>query len=83
MQNISRSELSRERRAVVRWVIASALAGIALLGLVIIVGIVTIALQPAGWVQTTVGIVLALGTAGFAWLVAMALCQGDEVPTRN
>lgn len=55
-----------------KWVLAGVLAGAALLGAVILVGIVTLALQLPSWIQVVSGIVLALGAAVFAWLLASA-----------
>jgi hypothetical protein len=55
---------------ILRWLIAGALAGAALLGLFIFVSLVVIALQPPGWVQAALGAALAMGAAIFAWLLA-------------
>ncbi len=58
---------------ILTWLIAAVLAGAALLGVFIFVSLVVIALQPPGWIQTTLGVGMALGSAIFAWLIATAL----------
>jgi hypothetical protein len=50
-------------------------ASAATLGVVILVFIVAVALQPPVWVQITVGVVLAIGATVLAWLVASAVGQ--------
>jgi hypothetical protein len=61
---------------VVPWLLAALVAGAALTGGVILLSLVTFALQPSPAVQTVVGVGVALGTAVFAWLVASALRRG-------
>jgi membrane protein implicated in regulation of membrane protease activity len=53
-------------------------ASAATLGVVILVFIVAVALQPPVWVQITVGIVLAIGATVLAWLVASAVGQAKN-----
>lgn len=62
---------------VVRWVTAAFLAAAALLGLVVLAAILTFALQPPGWLQIVIGVVMAGGAAFFAWLIASALRKDD------
>lgn len=59
--------------AVRRWAIAFLVAGAALLGGVILIALIALALQPPVWIQVLLGVMLAFGTAAFAWLVATAL----------
>lgn len=62
---------------VMRWVAAGIVAAAALLGLVVLVAMVFYALQPPGWLQTVLGVVMVAGTVFFAWLLAAAL-RRDE-----
>lgn len=66
----------------VRWVTAAFLAGAALLGLVVLAAVLTFALQPPGWIQIVVGVVMAAGAVFFAWLIASAL-RKDEAQRRR
>lgn len=63
---------------VMRWIAAGIVAAAALLGLVVLVAIVAYALQPPGWLQMLLGIVMAAGAAIFAWLLASALGKDDR-----
>ena len=65
---------------VVRWLAAGIVATAALLGLVVLVAIVAYALQPPGWLQMVLGVVMAAGAAVFAWLLASALRKDDPSP---
>ena len=56
-----------------RWVVAFLIAGAALMGLLILVAILAFALNPPAWVQIVLGLVLAAGAVGLAWLVFKAL----------
>jgi hypothetical protein len=62
---------------VMRWVAAGIVSGAALLGLVVLVAIAFYVLQPPGWVQMLLGVLMAIGTAVFAWLLASALRKDD------
>ncbi len=64
------------RPDVVRWGAGCLVAAAATLGVVILVFLVSVALQPPVWVQVALGVVLAAGGAVLAWLVAAALSQG-------
>lgn len=55
-----------------RWFVAFAVGGAATIGVVILVFLVALALQPPTWVQILLGVVLAIGAAIFTWLVAKA-----------
>ncbi|HYP22118.1 MAG TPA: hypothetical protein VEV43_00945 [Actinomycetota bacterium] len=68
---------------VVRWVTAGIVAAAALLGLAVLVTIVVYALQPPGWLQTVLGLVMAAGAVVFAWLLASALRKDDVEASRN
>jgi hypothetical protein len=65
---------------VVRWIAAGIVATAALLGLVVLVVLVAYALQPPGWLQMVLGVVMAAGAAVFAWLLASALRKDDRAP---
>ena len=66
-----------------RWAVAFAVGGAATIGVVILVFLVALALQPPTWVQVVVGVVLALGAAIFTWLVANAWRPSDGGETRK
>lgn len=68
---------------VMRWVAAGIVAAAALLGLVVLVAMIAYALQPPGWVQTVLGIVMAAGAVFFAWLLATALRKDDAENARS
>ena len=48
-------------------------AAVTVLGLLFLVGLVAVALQPPGWLQFGLGAVMAVGFASFAGLAAQAL----------
>jgi phosphate/sulfate permease len=60
-------------RSEIRWTLGCLVSAAALVGALIIVLLVTLALQPPEWVQVLVGIALVGGGAVLAWLVASAL----------
>lgn len=63
----------------VRWVIGVVVGLTAMLGLMILVALVSFALEPPAWLQIVMGIVL-VGFAGLlTWLVASALGQRDRM----
>ena len=61
---------------VVRWTVGCLVAAAATVGVVILVFLVSVALQPPVWLQVALGVTLAAGGAVLAWLVAAALSQG-------
>lgn len=63
---------------VLRWVAGAAVGAVALLGVLIIVVLVAVALEPPGWLQTLLGAMIAFGAASLAWLVANALGGADK-----
>lgn len=63
---------------VMRWIAAGIVATAALLGLVVLVAYVVYVLQPPGWLQMVLGVVMAAGAAVFAWLLASALRDDDR-----
>ncbi|MBA2427769.1 MAG: hypothetical protein H0V60_11900 [Actinobacteria bacterium] len=75
MQTLRRDRAAEHggQEGMMRWVVGAAVAAVALLGLLIIVALVAVALQPPDWAQTLLGAVMAFGAASFAWLVASAL----------
>ena len=62
-------------RPEIRWGLGCLLGLTAVAGVLILVFLVAIALQPPAWVQVLLGIGLTIGGAIFAWLVASALGQ--------
>ncbi len=62
-------------RPEVRWTAGCLIAGAALAGLVILVLVIAYVLQPPTWLQIVLGVVLALGGAAFAVLIAQALAR--------
>ena len=63
---------------VTRWLIASAIALVALMGVFLLVAAIVVALEPPLWMGAVIGAVLAIGAAAFAWLVASALASGKK-----
>ena len=59
----------------VRWTVGCLLATLSTIGVLILVALVAIALEPPTWVQVLLGAGLAVGGAVFAWLIASALGQ--------
>lgn len=72
---MSRRESDHWSRPELRWTFGCLVAFVGMTGLVILVFLVALALQPPEWVQVLVGIGLACGGAILAWLVAAALRQ--------
>lgn len=54
------------------WMVGCAVGAAATIGIVILVFLVALALQPPAWVQIVLGGLLAVGGAIFTWLVASA-----------
>ncbi|CAN5592640.1 hypothetical protein BH24ACT26_BH24ACT26_11370 [soil metagenome] len=59
----------------VRWTVGCLVGAASVVGTLILVLLVTLALQPPPWVQVVVGVLLTAGGAVLAWLVASALGQ--------
>ena len=74
----SEREEMTQRPDLGRWAVAFAVGGAATIGVVILVFLVALALQPPAWVQVVVGVVLAVGAAIFTWLVASAWKPADR-----
>lgn len=53
-------------------------AALSTVGLLILVALIAIALEPPTWMQVVLGAGLAVGGAVFAWLIASALGQRRE-----
>ena len=73
---------------VVRWSVGCLVAAASTVGVVILVFLVSVALQPPVWLQVLLGVGLAAGGALLAWLVASALSQSkasktSRVPQRD
>ena len=61
--------------AELRWTVGCLLGALSTVGVLILVALVAIALEPPTWVQVVLGAALAVGGAVFAWLIASALGQ--------
>ena len=61
--------------AELRWTVGCLLGALSTVGVLILVALVAIALEPPTWVQVVLGVGLAVGGAVFAWLIASALGQ--------
>ena len=57
----------------IRWTVGCLVGALATIGILILVALVAIALEPPTWVQVVLGAGLACGGAVFAWLIASAL----------
>lgn len=81
---VSRPEQSEPKdpfeRPEVRWGVGCLTALTAVVGLMILVFLVAIALEPPDWLQVLMGIGLVAGGAALAWLVATALGRGKDDP---
>ena len=78
------SDLERdEGRNLIRWTVGAGVAAVALLGMLILVGLIAIAAQPPEWLQFGLGALLAAGSAAFAGLVAEALRPRDQSEGRS
>jgi len=64
--------------SILRWGLASLVACIALAGFLILILVVAVALQPPDWLQLIIGVFLALGSAGLAWLIAASLSDREK-----
>jgi membrane protein implicated in regulation of membrane protease activity len=64
-----------------RWVIGVVVGLTAMVGLMILVALVSIALEPPAWLQIIMGIVLVGVACLLTWLVASALGQRDRLRT--
>jgi hypothetical protein len=65
-------------RPEVRWTIGIVVGLTAMVGLMILVVLVSIALEPAAWVQIAMGVFLVAVACVLAWLVAAALGEKDR-----
>ena len=63
-----------------RWGFATFVATVALTGLLILAAVIAVALEPPGWLQLLLGVVLAVGSAALAWLIASAFRSRDGDP---
>lgn len=62
-----------ERDAILAWGAGCAIGGAATLGMLILVFLVFLAIEPPSWIQVTIGCALAVGGAILSWLIASAL----------
>jgi membrane protein implicated in regulation of membrane protease activity len=63
----------------VRWIIGVVVGLTAMLGLMILVALVSFALEPPAWLQIVMGLVLVAFGCLLTWLVASALGQRDRL----
>jgi uncharacterized membrane protein YqjE len=81
-RRLDEHRLRREEEKVVsrvgQWLVGAGVAAIALFGLLLLVALILFALQPPTWAQVAIGIVLTLGAAAFAWLIASALRSSGD-----
>jgi high-affinity Fe2+/Pb2+ permease len=62
-----------------RWVIGVVVGLTAMVGLMILVALISIALEPPAWLQIVMGIFLVAVACLLTWLVASALGQRDRL----
>jgi threonine/homoserine/homoserine lactone efflux protein len=70
-------------RPEVRWTIGIVVGLTAMVGLMILVVLVSLALEPPSWLQIVMGVVLVAVACVLAWLVASALGERDRRRTRD
>jgi protein-S-isoprenylcysteine O-methyltransferase Ste14 len=56
-----------------KWLIAAAIACVALMGLIALLAAMVFVFEPPSWAGVVIGATLAVGAVAFAWLVASAL----------
>lgn len=82
MKNVMRAQNAEDRdgpmRPEVRWTIGIVVGLTALTGLMILVVLVSLALEPPAWLQIVMGVVLVAVACVLAWLVAFALGARDS-----
>ena len=70
-------------RPEVRWTIGIVVGLTAMVGLMILVVLVSLALEPPPWIQIVMGVFLVAVACVLAWLVAAALAERDRRLARN
>ena len=70
-------------RPEVRWTIGAVVGLTAMVGLMILVVLVSLALEPPAWLQIVMGVGLVGIAAVLAWLVAAGLDQRDKRMARD
>ena len=70
-----------ERDEIVAWGAGCAIGGAATLGILILVFLLFLAIEPPTWVQVAIGTALAAGGAVLSWLIAQSL--GRRPPSRS
>ena len=63
--------------------VGCAVGAAATIGIVILVFLIALALQPPAWVQIVIGVGLALGATVFTWLVASAWTPSGDDETES
>jgi phosphate/sulfate permease len=66
-----------------RWAISIAVGVLSMIGMLILVALVSLALEPPTWVQILLGIGLVLGGVLMTFLVATALSSHDQAPEKS
>ena len=79
---MAKREDKRPMSAEARWTVGALIGGVAMLGMLILLLLIALALQPPTWVQIVLGIALVAGGAALTWLVATALggTRTEETP---
>lgn len=72
MQVAGSGKRDHKQDSLVGWGMAVLVASAALIGLVILVLLVALALQPPAWAQILVGVLIVVGAVSFAWLLQAA-----------
>ena len=70
-------------RPEVRWTIGIVVGLTAMVGLMILVILVSLALEPPAWIQIVMGVFLVAVACILTWLVAAALGERDRRTARN
>ena len=83
MANRRTSERDASMRPETRWVIGIVVGLTAMVGLMILVFMVSFALEPPPWLQVVMGILLVGVACLLTWLVASALDQRDRARARD
>jgi protein-S-isoprenylcysteine O-methyltransferase Ste14 len=67
----------------VQWGVGCLVGAAALVGVVLMVLLLAFYIQPPTWVQVALGVILAVGGALLAWLVAAALGRAQAAQRRS
>jgi protein-S-isoprenylcysteine O-methyltransferase Ste14 len=84
LPRIDASEVSEpevDKGVAIQWGVGCLVGAVALVGVVLLSALIAFYLQPPAWIQVALGVILALGGALLAWLVATA--WGRSSPERR